>query len=212
MLAVFVGCGLLPTVEDQPAIEERRGPLPNPIVVRAQDREFFWNTLVDTVDDYFEIATEQRVQFLGNMPTEGHILTKNKLGSNIAEIWQKDSTPGFERWQSTFQPIRRRAELRITPDNLGYAVQVTVFKELEDTDRPEEAAVGKNLRRHDGSLVKQVGPNRSRPVQLGWIPKGRDTSLEQTILADISARFDNVQIPADIQLLPPIHDPLDVVP
>ena len=203
---------MIPTVEDEPAFEERVEPLPNPIIVQVEDREFFWNTLVDTVDDYFEIASEQRVHLVGNMLTEGHILTKNKLGSNIAEIWQKDSTPGFERWQSTFQPIRRRAEIRISPENVGFAVQVTVYKELEDTDRPEEAAVGKNLRRHDGSLVKQQGARLGRPVQLGWIPKGRDISLEQTILADIGARFHNVQIPADIQLLPPVRDPLDVLP
>ena len=34
--------------------------LPNPLEVPVTDSEFFWNQLVDTVDDYFEIASERR--------------------------------------------------------------------------------------------------------------------------------------------------------
>ncbi|MCA9216356.1 MAG: hypothetical protein KDB27_24980, partial [Planctomycetales bacterium] len=121
------------------------------------------------------------------------------------ERWKKDSTPGFERWHSTFQTIRRRAELRVSPGPGVYSIHVTVYKELEDVDRPEQSAIGRELQRHDGSLAKVSPAPFAGPVQLGWIPIGRDVSLEQVIIADLKSRLEerNLAPPADVQLLPP---------
>ncbi|MCA9216510.1 MAG: hypothetical protein KDB27_25750, partial [Planctomycetales bacterium] len=92
-LVLCCGCSFLPIGprEEIPAVEAV-GPLPNPVVVSVRDREFVWNTIVDTVDDYFDIAQEDRVRVIGNVITEGTILTHVQLGSSIAERWKKDST------------------------------------------------------------------------------------------------------------------------
>jgi hypothetical protein len=201
------GCGAFSpfSVREEIPASVNAAPPPNPIVVEVDDREFVWNVIVDTVDDYFDIAQEDRVRVIGNVLTEGTILTHVQPGSSIFERWKKDSTPGFEQLQSTFQSIRRRAELRISPGTGVYSIHVTVYKELEDVDRPEQSPVGRQLERHDGSLAKLDSNPYSGPVQLGWIPIGRDTSLEQTIIADLQSRLQNIAPPEDVQLLPPIR-------
>ena len=50
--------------------------LPNPLEIPLEEEEFAWNELVDTVDDYFPIAREERVRLIGNVMTEGRIQTK----------------------------------------------------------------------------------------------------------------------------------------
>ena len=78
-------------------------------------------------------------------------------------------------------------------------MDVQVLKELEDLDKPENSTAGGATIRHDGTLVRQVGPAGRYSVQLGWISKGRDCSLEQVILARLSERL-NVQ--GDLMRLP----------
>ena len=72
----------------------------------------------------------------------------------------------------------------------GYLLDVIVQKELEDLDKPEHATAGGATLRHDGSIVRQEGASGRYSVTLGWIPLGRDVTLEQRILADLRARLD----------------------
>jgi hypothetical protein len=67
---------------------------------------------------------------------------------------------------------------------------VAVQKELEDLDKPENATAGGATLRYDGTLVRQQGAPGRFSVTLGWIPIGRDCSLEQRILANISERLE----------------------
>jgi hypothetical protein len=163
-------------------------PVANPVHVRATDREFVWLQVVDTVDDYFKIAHEDRVRVVGGVLTEGRIDTFPTVGATVLEPWRPDSTAGFERLHSSLQSIRRRAELRVTPVADGYSIEVLVFKELEDVSRPEHATVGGATLRHDGTLVRASSSPGSEPATLGWIPLGRDPTLEQQILLEIQAR------------------------
>ncbi len=164
-------------------------PIENPLFVPPMDREFLWNQAVDATDDYFRIEREERVRLIGGVLTEGRIETFPITGSTIFEPWKKDSTPGYEKWHATLQSIRRRALVRVIPTEGGYLLDVTVFKELEDLDRPEHATAGGATLRHDGSLVRQEGAPGRYSVSLGWIPLGRDMTLEQRMLADLRARL-----------------------
>ena len=162
----------------------------NPLFVPALDREFLWNQAVDAVDDYFRIEREERVRLIGGVLTEGRIDTFPITGSTIFEPWRKDSTPGYEKMHATLQSIRRRAAIRVIPVEAGYLLDVAVQKELEDLDKPEHATAGGATLRHDGTLVRQEGASGRYSVTLGWIPLGRDVTLEQRILADLRARLD----------------------
>lgn len=163
--------------------------VPNPLELPPTKDDFLWLQTVDAVDDYFRIAREQPVQNSGQMVLDGRIETSYRIGSSIFEPWRKDSTPGFERLQSTLQSIRRRAIVIVRPFGSGYTLEVVVQKDLEDTDRSQYATESTATVRHDGTIVRQNDNYDDSPQTLGWIPLGRDTTLEQVILGDI---FDRV--------------------
>ncbi|HZL90957.1 MAG TPA: hypothetical protein VFB96_21510 [Pirellulaceae bacterium] len=161
----------------------------NPLFVPAMDRELLWNQTVDAVDDYFRIEREERVRLTGGVLTEGRIDTFPTTGSTLLEPWRGDSTRGYEKWHATLQSIRRRGIVRVIPSEGGYLIDVQILKELEDLDKPEHATAGGATMRHDGSLVRQEGASGRFSHTLGWIPLGRDVSLEQQILADLTSRL-----------------------
>ncbi|MBC8351288.1 MAG: hypothetical protein H8E66_04845 [Planctomycetes bacterium] len=161
----------------------------NPIFVPIDDHEFVWSQVVDTIDDYFQIEREERVRIVGGVITEGRIETVPRAGATMFEPWRRDSTRGYEKLHATLQSVRRRASVRVMPAASGYSIEVSVFKELEDVDRPEHSTVGEAIHRHDGSLVRGEDEREEIPVTLGWIALGRDPTLEQEILANIQSRL-----------------------
>ena len=164
--------------------------LDNPLFIPAGDREFLWNQIVDEVDDYFRIECEERVRLIGGVLTEGRIDTFPTIGSTVFEPWRRDSTPGYEKVHATLQSIRRRATVRVIPVEGGSLLDVVVQKELEDLDKPQHATAGGATLRHDGTIVRQEGAPGRYSVTLGWIPIGRDVTLEQQIVAGVAARLD----------------------
>jgi hypothetical protein len=163
--------------------------LPNPLELPPARDTFVWSQVVDAVDDYFRIAREQPVRNRDEMVLDGRLETAYRVGSSIFEPWRKDSTPGFERLQSTLQSIRRRAIVTVRPVGAAYTIEVVVQKDLEDTDRSQYSTETTAAIRHDGTVVRQRDRFDDSPVTLGWIPLGRDRSLEQTILDDIHDRI-----------------------
>jgi hypothetical protein len=158
-------------------------PVPNPLVVPSIDFETIWNTTIAVLDEYFDIATENRQQ--------RRIVTQPKVGGTVLEPWNQDSGDFYERVESTLQTIRRYAIVTIEPDptGMGQAVRVEVFKELEDMVRPERAPAGRAI------FSNEFPVNRSRevvgPVDLpqGWIPRGRDLIVEQSILRRLQRKL-----------------------
>ncbi|MCU0710184.1 MAG: hypothetical protein MUF23_18055, partial [Pirellula sp.] len=61
-LVAAAGCSMLPpTTLSLPSIPlNKRTQLTNPMNVQVGDSEFLWNQIVDTVEDYFRIKSEQR--------------------------------------------------------------------------------------------------------------------------------------------------------
>ena len=156
------------------------------------DRWFVMDQISDEVDDYFKIYREERIRVLDGVMSEGWIETHPKIGGTLLEPWQLDSTPGFERIHATLQTVRRFAKLRVIPTGNSYQIDVKVFKELEDLPQPVGAAIGGPLLRHDNAL--DVGLNEPLLANRdeGWIPLGRDFSLEQRILRNIQQRLSQV--------------------
>ena len=147
----------------------------NPLIVPSADFETVWKASVAVLDEYFEIATENRLSRT--------IITQPKGGATIAEPWNGDSPGLYDRIESTFQTIRRHGRITVNPaPGGGYAVKVEVFKELEDLAKPDRQAAGRAVFNNDFPVNRTreiVGPV---PVPLQWIPRGRDAKLEQEIL------------------------------
>lgn len=171
--------------------------MPNPLLIPVSDVEFTWNQLVDMVDDYFEIASEQQVREIDGVLMEGRITSKPLVGATCIEPLRRDSVGIYERLHSTFQSTRRTAHMRVMPAANGFQIQLEVLKELEDVSQPEYSTVSAAVRRHDGSLVTPQAYDRQYgPVTLGWIPLGRDEALEQAMLRNLHARmYDTAEVP-----------------
>ena len=189
LLALVVGavCGCrtfsTATYSDSPQAE-----VPNPLTVPPYDRTLVMDQVSDELDDYFRIYKEEQIRIVDNVMTEGWIETHPQIGGTIFEPWRKDSTRGFERLHSTLQTIRRFAKVRVIPTGNSYLIDVKVYKELEDKQFPQYSTFSGRQLRHDNSL--DIDRNEIDIVQNeGWIPLGRDFSLEQRILRNIQSRI-----------------------
>ena len=85
------------------------------MVVPVADDEFAWDQIADVVSDYFPIAREQRARRGGDGFVEGRIETVPQVGATWLEPQRRDSVGNFNRWESTFQTIRRRAWYEWSP-------------------------------------------------------------------------------------------------
>jgi hypothetical protein len=173
-----------------PTAEVMSAGLPNPLKVPVSNHEFAWDQIVDVVSDYFPIAREERVHIDQQIWTEGRVETPYQVAATMFEPHRNDSVGAFNRWQSTLQTVRRRAIVRVVPEPDGYLLDLRVDRELEDLPRPENATAGAASLRNDNSLPSTGRGTISRtqwsPV---WIPLGRDTPLEQEMLAAIRDRL-----------------------
>lgn len=176
-----------------PAVEV---PVANPARIGAVDPDFLWRQIVDAVDDYFRIENEQPVRRDNLNWLEGGLTTYPEVSGTSLEPWRGDASRGFERLQSTFQTIRRRATVRVIPESGGYSIDVQVVKEQEDVDQSQFATAGSAAQRHDGSIVRNENQLRQLPVTLGWYEIGRDRDLERRLMEGILGRITDVEAPA----------------
>ncbi len=196
---VAVGPELLPA---PPGVVGPGAPLPgqmpvagpaNPISVPVVDDDVAWDQIADVVSDYFPIVREQRARRGGEGGSEGHIETVPQDGATWLEPHRKDSVGSFNRWESTFQSIRRRAVVRVIPDANGYLVEVIVEKDLEDLPKPEKATAGAASFSSEITLPSSRLEEVSRVRRSArWLSLGRDPALEQRMLAEIHARLNGI--------------------
>lgn len=155
---------------------------PNPLVVPTGDFEGVWTTTVQVLDEYFTIASENRLA--------RKIVTEPVSGATLFEPWAGDSVGFGERLESTLQSTRRFAIAYVEPTpGGGHSVRVEVYKELEDLAKPDRQMGGNATFPQDFPINRTrevVGPV---PLPLGWIPKGRDDLLEQVILGRIRQKL-----------------------
>lgn len=169
--------------------------LSNPISLPARDGEFVWNQIVDVVDDYFQIKSEQRPTVEPTHWLEGKLETWPQIGATALEPWRKDAGFGVQLWESSLQTIRRIATVRVIPSESGFDVHVEVLKELEDVNRSLMSSEGSAAQRHDGTVVRVDNQLIGGPITLDWIRLENDTELEQRILREILGRTTNVKTP-----------------
>ena len=198
-VTVLTGCQrFLATCQDMapamfvPTVEV---PVSNPARVGEMDPEFLWLQVVDSVDDYFRVQSEQWVRRDQQQWLEGRLTTYPEVSGTSFEPWRRESARGFERLQSTFQTIRRTATVRVVPEESGFLIDVQVVKEQEDVDQAQASTAGSSAQRHDGTIVRNENQQRQLPVTLGWFEIGRDTDLERRIVSGILGRVSNVEPP-----------------
>ncbi len=152
-------------------------PTANPLYVAGNNENAIWEATVDVLHEFhFDIARENRLSRV--------IETAYLTGSGVLEPWHSDSVGPVNRWESTFQSIRRRVIVNVIPDERGqgYLVSVEAFKELEDLEGLAANSEGAATFNENEPLRRDLNPVVGQSAPSGWLPQGRDLALESAIL------------------------------
>ena len=187
------GCASTGPLLDNPALIPETvavpdGQIENPVLIHpapggvVSSYPEVFDAVLGVIDDYFPIAYSNRY--------EGRILGKPTLAPGFEQPWRPGSPDAYDRLLATFQAYRYRCEVRIREaDPSGYYVQVIVRKELKDYPAPSGLFTAVPLFGDVATVDREqfliVGPDVTSPLtEAGerWIPKGRETALEQAIL------------------------------
>ena len=157
--------------------------VPNPLMAPSTDFETVWTACVTSVDDYFDIASENRLQ--------RKIVTEPRCSATIFEPWYHDTVGFDDRFEATLQTMWRHAVITVKPGRRRGPTpwKVEVYKELEDMIRPERQNNGRAVFDNEFPVNRArdlVGP---MPLPNGRITRGRDTKLERVILAKIKEKL-----------------------
>ncbi|SRR5579875_803844 len=176
-----LGCASGPSSWTLPSFAQVFGPaapLPNPLPVPAGDFEVVWSKTVAEVNKHFPIASENRLART--------IRTDSEMTGTLIEPWTADAVTFHDRLEATLQTIRKFAVVHVDPAPAGgYLIKVEVNKELEDLAKPISQPAGRAAFYNDFPVNRTREVVGTIPTPLGWIWIGRDTNLEQCILAGI---------------------------
>ncbi len=177
---------------------QRTVTAPNPIDIDRVEFTRMYNAAVQTLRDYgFRI--DRRSHRFG-------VITTKYLGSPTAfEPWQRANSTNDQAWESTFNDQRRFATVTLEPLNdqapthnkptvsehagpAAYRLRVEVF--VERSQHPDRRLTGStNGHNIFGTLRSMPTELRKRGIESSyWRPLGRDTYLEQRLLAEIVRR------------------------
>ena len=141
-----------------------------------------FDQVLDAVDDYFPIAYANRY--------EGRILGSPTIAAGYEQPWKPgspDHVRAHPRDPASLPVPLRSAHREGNPT--GYFVQVIVRKELKDYPSPAGQFTMVPVFGDAGTVDRDsflvVDPDVTNPIQSPnerWIPKGRETALEQAIL------------------------------
>jgi hypothetical protein len=181
LAAGLTGCTSGPSSWQVPSFAQMFAPppvLPNPLPVPAGDIEVVWNKTVAEVNKHFPIVSENRLART--------IRTDSVMTGALIEPWTQDAVTFRDRLEATLQTIRKFAVVHIDPAPTGgFLVKVEVNKELEDMTKPANQPAGRAAYYNDFPVNRTRDVVSTVPTPLGWIYVGRDTNLEQRILAEI---------------------------
>ncbi len=173
------GCATGPLLDNPLFVRPEPGGacVENPVFVPLGPGAYgkVFETVLDTLDDYFEISYANRY--------DGRIETFPRISPGLEQPWKPGSPGLYQRVEAMLQSIRRRASVLIQPaDDGGFFVQVIVYKELEDLPKPTRAVAGAAAFRSDPTVERQFEVVDPTVFESTWVPRGRDTELEQVIL------------------------------
>ncbi|MCL2304223.1 MAG: hypothetical protein FWC43_02630 [Planctomycetaceae bacterium] len=189
--AVFGGCASYrPPVSNLPWLTNSPNENSQELIP-THNHEALWEAIAEAVSLTFTIASEEPIRAFDNILTEGRLETEPKIGASVLEPWHDDSVTLGDRIESTYQTIRRRAVVRVIPEESGFLVQVIVYCEMEDLPKPIKSNASATLfqKTTPSERVTQQGP--VLPESNGWFLIGRDPALEKQILQQILFRFRN---------------------
>lgn len=159
-------------------------------MIPTSDYEGLWSAIAEAVGQTFTIANEEPIRMYDNVLTEGYLETEPKIGASLLEPWHDDSVRFQDRLEATYQTIRRRAIVRVTPESdQGFLVQVSVSCEMEDLPQPIRGITGDVFLPSSISTERILQSDQGTSGSNGWFLFDHDHALEQQLLRQILYRF-----------------------
>jgi hypothetical protein len=183
-LLLGAGCATGPLQNNPVLLSPDRGAFENPVFLPQGPASYniVFGKVLDSISDYFEIAYANR--------QEGRIESFPRIAPGLGEPWKPGSPDLYQRTLASFQTIRLRAVVLLSAAaDGGYFVDVKIYRELEDLDKPTQSTAGAASFRSLNTVERQFEVIDATAFEPMWIPIGRDAKLEQLLLERI-AHFD----------------------
>ncbi len=181
------GCMTGPLQENPLLMRADAAPCDNPIFVPLGPNPRVYNVLFEKV---LEVVTDYNFEIAYSNRYDGRIETFPITAPGVGQPWKPGSPDLYQRFLATFQSIRHRAIVLISPArDGGYFIEVQVLKELEDVPRPIRSSAAAVAFRGDATVDRQYEVIDAAVYDTSWIPLGHDTKMEQVLLGRI-ARLD----------------------
>ena len=178
------GCGSTGPLFENPVLlrPAASGPVENPVFIplgtSGEAYRKVIEKVIDILDDYYDIAEVNAFA--------GLIRTHPRISPGLEQLFKPGSPDFDQRLLATLQSIRHYAVVKIDgARDGGFWVDVRVFNELENVERPLRATAGAAAFRSDPTVDRQYEVIEEMPLSGGWIPIGEDVPMEQEILARI---------------------------
>src|SRR5262245_10639557 len=185
VVLLAVGCGSSGPLFDNPILLRpvATGPVGNPTYIPLGMTGDAYCNVSEKPSD---VLTDYRWPIAEVNPYAGLIRTHPTIAPGY-EQWFKPGSPDCDkRLLATLQSIRHYAVVKIdVARDGGYWVDVKVFNELENVERPLRATAGAAAFRSDPTVDGQYEVIEEMPHSGGWIPISEDVKMEQEILARI---------------------------
>jgi hypothetical protein len=181
LMLMLSGCATAPMMDGPPLVApgDTCASLQNPTFVAFGPQDYGM-----VFEKAIQVMQESGFQIQETNRYDGRIETFPRTAPGLGQPVKAGNSSFYDRTLFTFQSYRHRASMKIFPadNDTGFFIQVVIFKELEDLPRPVRATAGAVLFRSDNSVERQFEVIDPSILESNWIPRGRDTALEQEIL------------------------------
>ncbi len=178
-----VGCGSSGPLFENPVMLRpvATGPVSNPTYIALGTTNDAYRKVFERVTD---LLSDYQFEIAEANPYAGLIRTHPRVAPGLEQFFKPGSPDSGERTLNTLQSIRNIIVVKIDgARDGGFWVDVRVYKELENVDRPIRATAGAAAFRSDNPIDRQYEVIEPVAVSGGWIPIGEDAAFEQELLA-----------------------------
>jgi hypothetical protein len=122
----------------------------------------------------------------------GVITTIPEGSQHFFEFWRHDVQTGPDFWEATLNPIRRRAEVRVSRADDGTWTQLAVVVHKQRLSSPDRQfnSTGAVYQFFGANLPATTGEPRVTVEDDRWLDLGRDPAMEEYLLRAIFERSD----------------------
>jgi hypothetical protein len=183
------GCGSTGPLFENPVLVRGvpPGPVTNPVYIPLGTTGDAYRKVFETVID--ELQRDEFTIAEANAYA-GLIRTHPRVSPGLEQFFKPGSPDFDERLLATFQSLRSYVVVKIDGANDGgFWLDVKVYKELEDVDRPIRASAGAAAFRSDNGIERQEVVIEPVSITGGWIPIGEDVPFEQLLLGRLKMRL-----------------------